>query len=154
MCECVCACVCVHSGLGDHVSSVPEKFSTRALSSALISRCMESLVTARTHSSRFVARVSIRPHLEEVPHSVHTAWLAPACSALTITALGETALSQSQIPSGIRTSGEAALEAPWDPFPDRRATPGTPCPRKLWEQALAGDREPQGLEGEKVPHLT
>lgn len=77
--ECsVCACVCVWAfRAGDHVSSVPEEFSMRALSSALISRCVESLVTASTHSSRSVARVSIRPHLEDVSHSAHTAQPAP-----------------------------------------------------------------------------
>lgn len=118
--ECnVCVRVCVYTfGAGGSCLLVPEKFSMRVLSSALILWCMESLVTSRTHSSRSVARVSIRPHLEEVPYFAHTAWLAPQVPTLIITAFGVTTLSQSQIPSGMRTSGEAALGATWDPFPD------------------------------------
>lgn len=83
-----------------------------------ISWCMESLVTARSHSSRFVASVSIKPHLEEVLHSATQPSRLPGCPTFTITAFGVTTLSQSQMLSAIRTSGGAALGATWDPFPE------------------------------------
>lgn len=110
-----CMCVCAHSEMGGRRLLLPESFFMRALSSASISWCMESLETARSHSSRFVASVSIRPHLEEVLHSAHTAWPAPWVPRFTITAFGGTALTQSQILPAIRTSGGVALGAPRDP---------------------------------------
>lgn len=86
---CICVVVCMYTrvcvwGKGCSLLRVPENSSVRALSSASISRCMESLVTARTHSSKFVARVSMSPHLEEGPHSAHTPAGGPSsCSPLT-----------------------------------------------------------------------
>ena len=123
---------CALAGVGGLVSSVPEKLSVRPLSSASTSRCMESLVTAKSHISRFVARVSIRPHLPERPHSAHTAGLAPRVPSSRHPCIcGDRPLSK-QIPSGTRTSGEAALGATWDISRANPQPQGHPVPGKLW----------------------